>query len=122
MSGSLAGMTEHDHGGDVYKTKAVERLLHELVEAAIDTSTHIIVGAGHAAPDGCFSGFIKAGETGIISADLAAKLAPSAGLRNGIIHQYDLIEHALVLDAVRTARELYPRFVREVESFISSAE
>lgn len=36
---------------DVYKRKATERLLQELIEAAIDINTHMIVETGHIAPD-----------------------------------------------------------------------
>ncbi|MFH1436513.1 MAG: DUF86 domain-containing protein [Pseudomonadota bacterium] len=120
--GPIAGMTEQEYGGDVYKRKATERLLQELVEAAIDINTHIIVDTGHAAPDDYYSSFIKAGELNIIPADLAAKLAPSAGLRNRLIHEYDLIEHALVPSAVKTAQVLYPHFVKAVESFIAGTD
>ena len=118
----ISDMTEEEYRGDVYKRKATERLLQELIEAAIDINTHIIVDAGHAAPDDYFSSFIKAGELNIIPADLAAKLAPSAGLRNRLVHEYDLIEHALVLGAVKTAQVLYPHFVKAVESFIASTD
>ena len=120
--GPIAGMTEQEYGGDVYKRKATERLLQELAEAAIDINTHIIVDTGHAAPDDYYSSFIKAGELNILPADLAAKLAPSAGLRNRLVHQYDLIEHAFVLEAVKTTLKLYPRFVKEVERYISGAD
>lgn len=104
---------------DIYKRKAAERLLQELIEAAIDINTHALVQAGSTVPDDYYESFIKAGELGMISASLAEQLAPSAGLRNRLVHEYDLLDHSLVLEAVRMATDLYPEYVREIERYIS---
>jgi len=53
--------------------------------------------------------------------NLAEKLAPSAGLRNRLVHQYDRLDHTNVLQAVRMAEELYPAYVRGVEGFIAQS-
>jgi len=112
-------MTREEYIEDVYKRKATERLLQELIEAAIDINTHIIVQTGNIAPDDYYESFIKAGGLKIISVDLAEKLAPSAGLRNRLVHEYDLLEHPMVFDAVRMAEELYSEYVKEIEDYIS---
>lgn len=113
-------MTKDEYIRDVYKRKATERFLQELIEAAIDINIHIIVETGNTAPDDYYESFIKAGALEIISIDLAEKLAPSAGLRNRLVHEYDLLEHSKVLDAVRMAEELYPKYVKEIEDYIST--
>jgi len=59
------------------------------------------------------------GELKIISADLAKKLAPSAGLRNRLVHEYDQLEHSLVLDSVKMAEEMYADYIKEIEGYIS---
>lgn len=115
----IKGMTREGYIKDIYKRKATERLLQELIEAAIDINTHIIVQTGDIAPDDYYESFIKAGRLNIISTDLAEKLAPSAGLRNRLVHEYDLLDHAMVLDAVKMAEELYPEYIKEVEDYIS---
>jgi uncharacterized protein YutE (UPF0331/DUF86 family) len=104
---------------DIYKRKATERLLQELIEAAIDINTYIIVQEGHNAPEDYYDSFIKLGEVNIISVELAKKLAPSAGLRNRLVHEYDFLDHSLILEAVKTAEQLYPRYVKEVEAYIT---
>jgi uncharacterized protein YutE (UPF0331/DUF86 family) len=48
------------------------------------------------------------------------KLAPSAGLRNRLVHEYDLLEHAMVLNAVKMAEELYPEYVKAIEDYITN--
>ena len=80
-------MSVEDYLGDIYKRKAAERLMQELIEAAIDINTHIIVHTGNAPPDDYYESFIKLGELRAISKKLAGKLAPSAGLRNRLVHE-----------------------------------
>lgn len=115
----LSGITNEEYVSDIYKRKATERLLQELIEAAIDINTHIIVQTGDMAPDDYFESFMDAGKLKIIPTGLAEKLAPSAGLRNRLVHEYDLLEHSKVLDAVRTAIKLYPLYVKEIEDYIN---
>lgn len=112
-------MKRDEYLRDLYKRKATERLLQELIEAAIDINTHMIVGSGYGAPDDYYQSFIRAAEIGIISPDLSEKLAPSAGLRNRLVHEYDRIEHSIILQAVGMAEEFYPRYVQEVSDALS---
>jgi uncharacterized protein YutE (UPF0331/DUF86 family) len=114
----IKDMTQEEYVRDLYKRKAAERLLQELIEAAIDINTHVIVQTGHIAPDDYYESFVKLGELEIISLDLANKLAPSAGLRNRLVHEYNQLEHPMVLDAVRMAEELYSRYVKEINDYL----
>ena len=91
----ISCMTKDEYIEDIYKRKATERLLQELTEAAIYINTHAIVQSGNPAPDDYYESFITAGELNIISAGLSEKLAPSAGLRNRLVHEYDMLEHSM---------------------------
>lgn len=115
----IKDMTQGEYVRDLYKRKAAERLLQELIEAAIDINTYITVQTGHIAPDDYYESFLKMGELKIISLDLANKLAPSAGLRNRLVHEYNQLDHSMVLDAVRMAEELYPIYVKEINDYVS---
>jgi len=112
-------MKPEEYLQDVYKRKATERLLQELIEAAIDINIHMIVETGHTVPDDYYESFIRAGELKIISLDLAQKLAPSAGLRNRLVHEYDRLDHVMVLKAVNMAEELYSKYVKEINDYLS---
>ena len=57
----IARMTQRQYLDDLYKRKATERLLQELIEAAIDINTYIIVQTGQTVPDDYYESFIKAG-------------------------------------------------------------
>ncbi len=82
----IKSMNTVEYLQDLYKRKATERLLQELIEAAVDINIHMIVQIGHTVPDDYYESFIKAGELKIIPLDLAQKLAPSAGLRNRLVY------------------------------------
>jgi uncharacterized protein YutE (UPF0331/DUF86 family) len=112
-------MNRDEYLRDLYKRKATERLLQELIEAAIDINTHMVVGSGYAPPEDYYQSFIRAGELGFLSPGLAEKLAPSAGLRNRLVHEYDRIDHSIILKAVTMAEELYPEYVEEISAVLS---
>src|SRR3972149_4814187 len=93
----IENMNLDEYVKDLFKRKATERLLQELIEAAIDINVHMIAQTGNPVPDDYYESFVKVGELKIISSNLAEKLAPSAGLRNRLVHEYDRIEHVMVL-------------------------
>ena len=112
-------MNRDEYLRDLYKRKATERLLQELIEAAIDINTQMVVDSGHAPPEDYYQSFIRAGELGMLSPGLAEKLAPSAGLRNRLVHEYDRIDHSIILKAVTMVVEYYPRYVEEISAALS---
>jgi len=114
----IRNLSGEEYSSDLYRRKATERLLQELIEAAIDINIHLIVQAGHSAPDDYYGSFLKVGELKILTTNLAEKMAPSAGLRNRLVHQYDRLDHFIVLQAVRMAEDLFPVYVKQVEEFM----
>ena len=48
--------------------------------------------------------------------------APSAGLRNRLVHEYEVIDDAVVIKAVRLAQDLYPQYVAAIERHLTSKE
>jgi uncharacterized protein YutE (UPF0331/DUF86 family) len=116
---TIKNMVKEEYLADLYKRKATERLLQELIEAAIDINIHLISATGHPSPDDYYESFIRMGELDIISLDLADRLAPSAGLGNRLVHEYDRLDHSMVLTAVKSAEDLYPKYIKEVNNYIS---
>ena len=51
----------------------------------------------------------------------AGALAPSAGLRNRLVHEYETIDDAKVLASVDVLLQLYPRYIQAVESYLTKA-
>ncbi len=105
-----------DYRAHVWQRKGVERVLQESIEAALDINAHLIAERGHDVPDDYFGGFVKLGELGILPEDLARAVAPSAGLRNRLVHEYDTLDDVKILAAVGTILDLYPRYVQAIEA------
>jgi uncharacterized protein YutE (UPF0331/DUF86 family) len=105
-----------DYRARVWERKGIERVLQEAIEAALDINAHLIAERGVDVPDDYYGGFIKLGELGIVSRQLAGALAPSAGLRNRLVHEYDEIDDAKVLAALATILDLYPRYIAAIEA------
>lgn len=53
-------------------------------------------------------------------ADLAARLAPSVGLRNALAHEYVTIDLVIVANAVETARHDYGAYVTAASRWLST--
>ena len=106
----------------LYERKAAERLLREAIEAALDINAHIAAERGGAVPEDYHSGFLALAAIGVLSRDLAEQLAPSAGLRNRLVHEYEGLDDARVLAAIATILDRYPRYIRAIEAFLTRAE
>lgn len=96
--------------------RAVERLIQLIVETAADVNVHVATELeGHPPPDYRAS-FLAAARLGLIPADLAERLAPSAGLRNALVHDYADIDDARVHAAIGLVLEGFRDYVRSVRS------
>jgi uncharacterized protein YutE (UPF0331/DUF86 family) len=117
----LARMTLPEYQARLYERKAAERLLQEAIEAALDINAHMIAELGANVPDEYYSGFLKLGELGVLSRELADALAPSAGLRNRLVHEYAGLDDAKVLASIAVILDLYPRYVQATEVYLGKA-
>jgi uncharacterized protein YutE (UPF0331/DUF86 family) len=66
--------------------------------------------------------FALAAEAGALPAELAEELAPSAGLRNILTHEYVAVDLSIVAAAVPRARAGFAEYVRAVARFLTPAE
>lgn len=115
----IADMPLTEYLGKVYERKAAERILQTLIDAAVDINTHLLVDAGFPPPADYYSSFVDvARKLGVLDIKLATSLAPSAGLRNRLIHEYDNIDDAIVHASMKVALKLYPDYVDAVLHFV----
>ncbi len=117
----LARLSVNEYRARLYERKAAERLLQEAIEAALDINAHLIAELGREIPEDYYGGFIKLGEVGVLTPDFARSIAPSAGLRNRLVLEYDEIDDAKVLGAIATALDGYPRYIRAIEAYLGNA-
>jgi len=96
----------------LYERKAAERLLQVAIEAAVDVSTHLVVGLGRPAPVDAYGSVVALGTAGVLERDLAARLAPATGLVHGLDDQK-------VHEALAAALDDLSEFVVQVERFVA---
>lgn len=99
---------------------AVERILTQLVDLSVSINSHIAAAASGQAPATYRDSYQAAASAGAITSQLAAELAPSAGLRNVLTHEYVTVDLSILAGAIPMARGLYADYVREVAAHLTS--
>ena len=111
----------HRQGWNHYQStklvrKGTEKYIQETVEAASDINSHILVEKGLGVPEDYYQGFIKLGEGRVIPFDLAQEIAPAAGLRNRIVHDYEKLDDRKVFDSIEKMFEIFPKYIQAVRN------
>jgi uncharacterized protein YutE (UPF0331/DUF86 family) len=103
---------------DFRQQLVVERLLQLMAQAAIDINDHILSKLNPGKSETNFNSFISIGKYGVITPELARQIAPSSGLRNRLVHEYDEIDPQEVFKSISLALQQYPLYVRQVNSYL----
>jgi len=103
---------------DHFKRRGVERLIQCIVECATDINSYLLSKKAKLAPADYYDSFIKAGECGILSKEFAEEIAPSAGLRNRLVHEYDKIDNQIVHSSIKITLDQYARYIRHISNFL----
>jgi uncharacterized protein YutE (UPF0331/DUF86 family) len=119
---AFEGLPLAEYTSDRIRRKAAERLLQELIDAAADANVHILRESSRPPPPDYYSSFIEVGAAGVIPPSLAERIAPAAGLRNRIVHEYDEIDDRIVLEAIPTARRDFRDYIAALEAYLSAHE
>jgi uncharacterized protein YutE (UPF0331/DUF86 family) len=105
---------------DFRQQLVVERLLQLMAQAAIDINEHILskLSPGNSVTN--FEAFIELSKYQVITPELAKQIAPSSGLRNRLVHEYDEIDPYQVFNSISFALQQYPLYVRQINSYLIS--
>lgn len=83
---------------------------------------HLIASLALAAPRDYHDVIVKLGEHGIIPRDFAAQIAPMAGFRNILVHEYLAVDLAEVYRILRERLDDFRLFAAHVERFLEENE
>ena len=101
---------------------AAERYLERMVGRMIDVNYHLLTGSGHPPPADYYASFVQLGAAGILTPDFARRLAPSAGLHNRIVHEYDELDQMKIFEALATGIQDVPAYLRDVDRYLQHRE
>jgi len=88
----FASVTLENYLDDYNQQLAVERLLQLIIQVAIDINRYFLKKLELEQPATNYETFIEVSRRGIITMELAEKLAPSGSLRNRLVHIYEEID------------------------------
>lgn len=115
---SMRNISLEQYLGDFRNKRVVERLIQLIVDVAVDLNTHIVVDAGQSVPDDAYSSFIEVAKLGVLDKELALAIAPSAGERNIIVHEYEEIDDVTVFESIDDTLKLYRKYVGAVLGYL----
>ena len=81
----------------------VERYLQLSIQVVIDVSNHILSERNVSGIKEYRDMIIGLGKEGVIPEELAKKIAPMAGLRNLLVHEYTEIDHEKLYDIIQNS-------------------
>jgi uncharacterized protein YutE (UPF0331/DUF86 family) len=99
----------------------LERQVERLVEAAVDAASHVLREQFQVSPSTYREALLELGRRGVIEAELAERLAPAAGLRNFITHQYDEIDPRRVFAGAGAALAAFPPYMAALRRVVGCA-
>ncbi|MHB0878538.1 MAG: type VII toxin-antitoxin system HepT family RNase toxin [Anaerolineae bacterium] len=112
--GPLRARSLADFDADPYLRDVAERNLEVAAQCVIDVCQRAISLCGARKPRDYHEAILIAGELGLIPADFARQLAPIAGFRNVLVHQYLTIDWSTVHAALQRLDDLstFAEYVR----------
>jgi len=118
----LSNFSVEEIAADYKKTAIVERLLEKIITRAIDINQHIIaeMGKGTERVRGYEDTFLALSQLGVYPQEFAQQIAPSAGLRNRLVHEYNELEQGIIYRSINETLEQYTKYCQYILDYISA--
>ncbi len=114
----VAELTFDDYLADVFRKKGIEKTLIDIIQTAIDLNTYILTRKFNTTPVDYFDTFIKMAQQEVFPFEFAKEIAPSASLRNRLLHEYGKINDHLVYSSIKKTLEEFPRYIAYITEFL----
>jgi uncharacterized protein YutE (UPF0331/DUF86 family) len=105
---------------DSGRRRIVERLAQVIVESAIDTNGLLIERAGNVPPATAYRSFDSLHELGAIDDHLTARFHRYVGLRNRIVHDYDVLDNKIVYHSAKRLLDDAEQYIGSVYAHLSA--
>ncbi len=124
--GEFRDVTHDELVDDPIRLAAAERIIERIILRAIDVNEHLIASHATGHEDRTTrltyrETFERLADYDILDREFADAIAPSAGLRNILVHEYNDVDHRILHGAITTALEQYHHYVETVREFIERA-
>lgn len=95
-----------------------ERYLERIIGRMIDINYHIITETGNPPPSDYFESFIDMGKLKVLPKEFSREMAPYAGLRNRLVHEYNTLNERRVYQAMKKLMKDIPKYFRALEKYV----
>jgi uncharacterized protein YutE (UPF0331/DUF86 family) len=103
----LKDKPRHAFQEDPYLRDIVERNLEIAAQSCIDICHRIIALEDAQKPKDYYEAFLIVGELGVLPVDFSQRMAPIAGFRNILVHEYVSVNWDLVYENLQRLDDLY---------------
>jgi len=117
----VARYTLDEYMADLFIKRTGERTVELIVECAVDINNHFCLELGEAPPPDYYQSFLRMADLDVITADLASRLAPTAGLRNRLAHEYETVVDRAVYQAIQRMIPNYTEYLGQIEDWLIRA-
>src|SRR5690554_244375 len=97
---------------------AMERLMQLIIDLALDINNVVLSYLKKPPAVDYFNSFIDLAENNVLDMDLAVKIAPSTGIRNRLIHEYEKINNKIVYESIEETLKMYHLYMKTINDFI----
>ncbi|MGM0472117.1 MAG: type VII toxin-antitoxin system HepT family RNase toxin [Bacillota bacterium] len=98
---------------------AIERLIQLTIDLALDINNILIKSEGGYPANDYYSSFIKLVELDILDEEFAYQIAPSTGLRNRLVHEYEEINDRIVYKSIDDMHKFYSKYLKQINEYIN---
>lgn len=113
-----AGLTFDNYRKQIVTKRAIERDIQLIVECATDINNMILKQLSKGPAKDYFNSFIELADNQVIEMDFALKLAPSTGLRNILVHEYEKIDDRIVFKSITNVLTFYNKYLQVIAEYL----
>ncbi len=111
-------LNSEDYLKDITKRRAIEREIQLIVECATDINNMILKKLKQGPSKDYFNSFIDLAENGILEMDFALSIAPSTGLRNILVHEYEEVDDVIVYKSIQNVLNYYLGYIDKISKYL----
>lgn len=111
-------LTLETYQNQVLTKRAVEREIQLIVECATDINNMILKKLKIGPARDYFNSFLDLAENQVLEMDFALKIAPSTGLRNILVHEYEKIDDGIVFQSIANILSYYRQYLKIISDYL----
>ncbi len=108
-----------DYVNNKMKKYAIERVIQLIIDIALDINNMLIKESGEYPAGDYFESFLKLADLGILDIKFARDIAPSTGIRNRLVYEYEKVNDQIVYDNIDKTYDYYIKYMKEIYKYLN---